>query len=287
MFDITEATAQEIFNSFQIPVKPEVLTELQLEQAKPDPSPNAFAEVISKDVSLSANVLKTVNSPVFGLNRSITDIKQSVMLLGCDNISNMVSFFQLQTAFSGKKSAISHEKYWDTAMETANMICIMLSLLDQKDNCPVEDAYAFGLFRDCGIPLMAMKYPDYQQCLIEANHHPEIIFTDIEESRYQTNHAIIGYFVANSWNLPKSLCQLILRHHEADFLTATDNTEQQKILYSLIKMASNALSQYKNGKDDSEWLLAKERALDYFELSEHDYTDIEEDAKETFNIQFG
>ena len=78
-----------------------------------------------------------------------------------------------------------------------------------------------------------------------------------------------------------------LRHHEADFLSATDNSEQQKILYSLIKMASNALSQYKNASDDSEWLLAKEQVTDYFALSEFDYNDIEEDAKETFKIQFG
>ncbi|PCH62759.1 MAG: histidine kinase [Gammaproteobacteria bacterium] len=287
MFDITEAAAKSIITGFQIPAKPQALAELQLEQSLPDPSPIAFAEVISKDVALSANVLKTVNSPVFGLNRTITDIKQSVMLLGCDNISNLVSFFQLQTAFSGKKSAISHEKYWDTAMETANMISILLAQLNLQSDCPIEDAYAFGLFRDCGIPLMAMKYADYKETLIEANNHPETIFTDIEENHYQTNHAIIGFFVANSWNLPKTLCELILRHHEPDFLQATDVSTLQKNLYALAKFASNALNKYKFMTDDSEWLLAKEPVLEFFGLTEFDYNDIEEDIKESFRTQFG
>ncbi|OUR65295.1 hypothetical protein A9Q79_03045 [Methylophaga sp. 42_25_T18] len=287
MFDITEATAQNIINGFQIPAKPQALADLQLEQAQPDPSPNAFAEVISKDVALSANVLKTVNSPVFGLNRTITDIKQAAMLLGCDNISNLVSFFQLQTAFDGKNSSISHEKYWDTAMETANMMSILLAQMNLQSECPIEDAYAFGLFRDCGIPLMAMKYADYKETLMEANNHPEAIFTDIEEEHYQTNHAIVGFFVANSWNLPKSLCELILRHHESDFLDASDANDLQKKLYALVKIAGNALNQYKFMTDDSEWLLAKESVLDFLGLTEFDHHDIEEDIKENFRTQFG
>ena len=287
MFDINETNAQQIINSFQIPAKPQALADLQLEQAMPNPSPTAFAEVISKDVALSANVLKTVNSPLFGLNRRITDIKQSVMLLGCDNISNLASFFQLKTAFNDRKSAISHEKYWDTAMETANMVSILLAQLNLQNDCPVEDAYAFGLFRDCGIPLMAMKFADYKETLIEANNNPETIFTDIEENHYQTNHAIVGFFVANSWNLPKTLCELILRHHEPDFLQATDVNDLQKNLYALVKLASNALNQYKFMVDDSEWLLAKEPVLEFLGLTEFDHHDIEEDIKESFKTQFG
>jgi HD-like signal output (HDOD) protein len=287
MFDLTKTTAQKIITGFQIPVKPEVLTELQLEQAKPVPSASAFAEVISKDVALSANVLKTVNSSLFGLNETITDIKQGVMLLGCDNISNLVSFFQLKSAMSGKNSAISHEKYWDTAMETANMANILLTQLNLQDNCPSEDAYAFGLFRDCGIPLMAMKYDNYKDILMEANSKPELVFTDIEEKHYQTNHATIGYFVAKSWHLPKNICELILRHHESDLLEATDVSIVQKNLYALVKIASNALNHYKFMTEDSEWLLAKEPVLEYFGLTEFEYNDLEEDIKESFKTQFG
>lgn len=285
MFDIDQEKVQKIIRSFQIPVKPQILIELQEEQSKLEPSPYAFAEVIAKDVALSANILKTINSPVFGLNRTIVDIKQSVIMLGTDNVTNIASFFQLRQVFSGK-SSISNEKYWDTAMETANIMVISLEQLKLKNNCPIEDAYAFGLFRDCGIPLMAMKYSDYKDVLMRANAHSESLFTDIEDNRYQTNHAVIGYFVASSWNLPKNLCELILRHHEPDFLEDTSVDTLQKDLYALVKIASNALNQYKFMKDDSEWYLAKENVLGYLGISEHDYQDIEDDIKEEFRIQF-
>lgn len=286
MFNIDKSTAQKIIKSFQIPVKPQILVEIQQELAKQEPSPNAFAEVIVKDVGLSSAVLKTINSPIFGLNRTITDIKQSVMMLGFNNISNLVSFFELKKAFDNK-SSISHEDYWERAMGTANVMTLLIESLGLKNNCPLEDAYAFGLFMDCGIPLMAMKYTDYRTVFNEASNSSEVAFTQIEEGYYQANHANIGYFVATSWNLPKNLCQLILRHHEFDFLEASDISTEQKDLYALAKLASNILSQHYQLKDDCEWNLVKESVLGHLGLSQIDYNDIEEDIKEAYKIQFG
>ena len=286
MFNMDVIATEKLMSSFQIPVKPEILIEIQQEQAKSDPSPNVIANIIAKDVALSAAVLKSVNSPIFGLKRKITDIKQSVVMLGARNVTNLVTFFVLKTGIA-KKSAISHEKYWDLAMETANMMTLLISSLGVKIKCTVEDAYAFGLFRDCGIPLMAMKYPDYKTVLIEVNQQSEMIMTQIEDNHYQTNHAIVGYFVARSWHLPQSLCELILRHHEADFLDASDVNKEQKDLYALANLAGNILSHYQVRKDGSEWNLVSNSVLGYLDLSEMDYIEIQEDTKEVFMAQFG
>jgi HD-like signal output (HDOD) protein len=286
MFNINEKQVEDIIKIYQIPVKPQILVELQQVQASSDPSPRAFSDVITKDVALSAAVLKTVNSPVFGLNRTITDIPQSIMLLGTKNITMIATFFQLKNAFN-RKSSISHEKYWDISMATANMMTLVIEYLSLQSECPIEDAYAFGLFRDCGIQLMAMKYDDYKTVLIEANASPEVVFTDIEEAHYQTNHAIIGYFVANSWNLPVELCQSILRHHEPHYLQDTANSSLSKHLYVLAKLASNILSNYLTASDDSEWLLAREDVLAFFKLSDYDYAELEQDLKEAYRIQYG
>lgn len=286
MFDIDSQKAQDIMKNFQMPVKPQILVEIQDVQSAHDPSPNAYSDVISKDVALSAAVLKVVNSPVFGLKRTVTDIRQSIVLLGINNITNLVSFFQLKQSFK-KKSSISLEKFWDTSMDTANMITLVLEHLSLKEQCPIEDAYAFGLFRDCGIPLLAMKYDDYKEVLIEANSRDEVIFTSIEEDKYNTNHATVGFFLASSWHLPKDLCELILRHHEPDYLESQKSNQQKQYLYALAKIASNILAQYRMAKDDVEWRLAKEPVLGFLGLSEFDYAELEEDLKEVFNIKFG
>jgi len=284
MFTIDISTTEKLMHSFQIPVKPEILIEIHQEQAKPESSPTAIARIITKDVALSAAVLKTVNSPLYGLRRMITDIKQGVILLGSHNITNLVTFFELKRGFS-KKSSISHEKYWDLSMETAHMMTLLIDKLGLQTKCTIEDAYAFGLFRDCGIPLMAMKYPDYKRVLSEANSQTEMVLTQFEDTHYETNHAIVGYFVAGTWNLPQSLCELILRHHEADFLEMSDASVEQKDLYALAKVAGNILSQYQVRKDESEWSLVKNSVLGYLGLSDMDYIEIQEDTKEIFMAQ--
>lgn len=286
MFDIDDNKVKEILTSFQVPAKPKILIELQQEQEKSDPSPEAFAEVITKDVALSASVLKAVNSPVYGLKRKMTDIRQSVILLGCDNISNLASFLIMRNTLSGK-ACISLEKFWDLAIQTASMMKLLMANLSFSSPPSIEDAYAFGLFRDCGIPLLAMKYPDYREVLIEANANPQQLFTDIEDQYYQTNHAVIGYFVASSWNLPKNLCELILRHHETGFLQAKDVSEEQKNLYATIKLASNILSHYKYQHEDCEWPLAKEDVLHHFRMSDDDYQDLQADMWDSFDMYFG
>jgi len=286
MIDVDNQHMQDIADGFQIPVKPQILVEMQEVEATGDPSPKAYADVISKDVALSAAVLKVVNSPAFGLQRTVTDIRQSIVFLGNQNITNLVSFFQLKDSFKGD-SSINLEKYWDKAMDTANMMTVLVEHLSLKSECPTEDAYAFGLFRDCGIPLMAMKYDDYNKVISERDANHERVFTDIEEEHYPSNHAIIGYFLANSWHLPKHICKLILRHHEEDYLVIQKEDQTKRHLYALAKLASNVLSRHQTMQDDSEWLLAKDSVLGFLGISDMDYEELEEDIKEQFSIQFG
>lgn len=281
-----DSKARDIIDSFRIPPKPALLISLQQELAKEDQNPRAYAELISQDVALSAIVLKTVNSPVFGLKRELSDIRQAVVMLGADRLTHLVTYFALRQSISGKAS-ISLEKFWDNTMEVATMSRFVLEQLDGKVDVDEDALYALSLFRDCGIPLMAMKYSDYRNVLYEANHSPHHCFTEVEEGHYQTNHAIIGYFVASSWHLPKSLCELILRHHDPNFLIDSLTTEEEKDLYALMKIASAAATRYKYGKTDSEWPMTSEAVLTHLGMSDIDFDEMMADLLDSYHAQFG
>ena len=256
-----DSKARDIIDSFRIPPKPALLISLQQELAKEDQNPRAYAELISQDVALSAIVLKTVNSPVFGLKRELSDIRQAVVMLGADRLTHLVTYFALRQSITGKAS-ISLEKFWDNTMEVATMSRFVLEQLDGKVDVDEDALYALSLFRDCGIHLMAMKYSDYRNVLYEANHSPHHCFTEVEEGHYQTNHAIIGYFVASSWHLPKSL-------------------------YALMKIASAAATRYKYGKTDSEWPMTSEAVLTHLGMSDIDFDEMMADLLDSYHAQFG
>lgn len=282
MFKFDSEKANKLAKSFYIPAKPEVLDSLNKEQSKEDPNVSVIAKLIASDVGLSAQILKAINSPAYGLSRTVTDIKQSVLMLGVQNVVTLVSFFELRRSLSGKAS-ISLERFWDTAVETAELMSLLLGRLDLKRQCPIEDVYSFGLFHDCGVALMAMRYENYREVLEEANGTTQDLAV-LEGQHYETNHTIIGYYMATSWHLPKSLCSVILQHHDNDALVSHSLTESSKDLIGLLWMAENLQNKYRRHEEHSQWTLHKEEVWYYFGLSESDYQELEADVLDDFNV---
>jgi HD-like signal output (HDOD) protein len=80
---------------------------------------------------------------------------------------------------------------------------------------PRETAYIFGLFQNCGIPLMMQRLPGYAETLAIAMADNTGRFTEIETEKHTTSHAIVGHMMAKSWELADEICEAITHHHEA------------------------------------------------------------------------
>jgi HD-like signal output (HDOD) protein len=155
VFDLDNNKLAEVVSSFQIPVKPEILSHLEELIRKDEPDIEQIAGLISSDVGLSAAILKIINSPFYGMNRRISEIKQAVMMLGLKTINGLVTALLLKTSFKGE-SSISLERFWDDAQDIANAMSYIGNKV--KNKVPVDMLYSIGLFHDCGIPLLALKH---------------------------------------------------------------------------------------------------------------------------------
>ena len=274
MFDITQDKAKDIIRGFAIPPQPEILKSLQLENKSEYPDIGRVAQIIAQDVGLSAYLLKTINSPTFGLNRTVSDVKQAAMFLGLKALFNLVGFYELRSKFQQKKSAISLERFWDSSAESARMCSLAIKHLNLASNCPVEYAYTIGLFHDCGIAAMATKFADYKEVLQAINNREGEVFTHQEDERYRTNHATVGYFVLSSWNMPDLICDFTARHHDNELFDNPKTDPLQRDLFAILKIADNVLANHHRGTDDTEWALYATKVLDYFGLSTEDYEEM-------------
>ncbi|GAB6043354.1 HDOD domain-containing protein [Endothiovibrio diazotrophicus] len=81
MIQLEEQT-ENLMKGYFIPPKPELLSDLHAAASRAEPDPGEVAEIVARDVGLSAAVLKTINSPLFGMRRTISDIRQAALLLG-------------------------------------------------------------------------------------------------------------------------------------------------------------------------------------------------------------
>jgi HD-like signal output (HDOD) protein len=277
LINIDEEKISAVVSGFQVPVKPEVLASIDQLMATKEPDIKKIADLILSDVGLSATILKIINSPLYGMNRKISKIKQAVMMLGLKTISSLVTATLLRQSFSGK-SSISLERFWDDANDIANAMIFIGRKI--KTKMPVEMLYTIGLFHNCGIPLLAVKYENYKNVLIEANTSGEN-FTAVEERHYQTNHAVLGYFISSSWHLPKEICQLILQHHDNRYLLSNVGDEY-KIAFATLKAAENMVERTKRFNYTAGWQESEKLILNVLGISTFDYADIEEDYTECF-----
>lgn len=278
MFNLDTEKMNAVVSSFQIPIKPQILSDIQTLINVPEPEVEKIAQLISSDVGLSAAILKIINSPFYGMNRRISEIKQAVMMLGLKTINSLVTSLFLKSAFQGDAS-ISLERFWDDSVDVANAMTFIGSKI--KNEISTDMLYTIGLFKDCGIPLLALKYKNYKEILIKANSQG-VNSVALEEEHYRTSHTVLGYYVASSWNLPKELCQLILRHHDQAYLSTPDGSQEQ-LAFAALKAAENMVERVKRSSLSPDWPLLEDDVFDILGISPIDYEDLEDDFSELFN----
>lgn len=268
MIEVDSKVIADIRRGFFVPAQPELLVKLQALMAEDEPELNTIADTISQDVAVSATILKTINSPVYGLARSVSDIKKSVRYIGLDGINTLVTNTLIKRSFAQKDCSIALEEFWENATNIANA-CVLIGRSLKQAVCS-DKLFSLGLFHDCGIPIMAMKYNDYEDTYKLAMDESSEALTLIEETSYRVNHATIGYYVATSWRLPKDICQLILAHHDHQFILSSKN-RLQKFYFAILKMAENIVHINRQGRESSDWLTLKDEIFQLLDINQAHY----------------
>lgn len=82
--------AEIINNIEQLPNFPETARKIEVLYHDANSTLSDMAEAIKMDPMITANVLKMANSPIYGLSRTISDVKHAISLLGKDTIRAFV-----------------------------------------------------------------------------------------------------------------------------------------------------------------------------------------------------
>lgn len=278
--DLTPEQIQHVMQGIAIPPQPQVMVDLQMEQMLPDCDAMSIAKLISQDVGLAGSVLKAVNSSLFKSHNQIASIGQAVNILGVNSVVNLVNALSIKGALSDD-DIIALGRFWDCAMEVA----IVSAVVARQIGFPNPDeAYTLGLFHDCGVALLMGRIKNYGDILAQAYSRGDTSITATENNLINTNHAVVGYYVGKSWNLPRHICRAIHEHHNIDNTLANEQADpRKKTLLSILKIAENICLAHKTiGNQDvnHEWLRSKYAILLYVGMTEYDYESLTEHVAE-------
>lgn len=268
---LSEQQISEIMQGIRIPPQPQVLVDLQMEQVSPHASPKSIARLISQDVGLTGAILKVVNSAAYGLSDTCTSVEQAVALIGIDSVVNVINGLAIRTELSDE-NIVQLNRFWDTATDIANISVDVARAINFE---PTDWAYMLGLFHNCGIPLMMQRFDQYFDVMEASYGHPEKRIVDTENELLNTNHAVVGYYTAKSWKVPKPICDVIAEHHNATRYFRPDHTQddERKTLLGILKLAEHICGNYRilgKQEEDLEWQAAGQEILAYLGLGEYD-----------------
>jgi len=275
----TELVNQElerVATSIGIPPCPAILIELSAEVRSEEPDFSKIEQLVVKDVGLSATLIKTVNSPFYGLRTKVGTVRQSINTLGLNMLSRTITGLVLRNSFVSK-DPVSMERFWDASAKTAMSASYLAKHIPGINR---DDAYTFGLFQNCGIPVLMQRFPEYKQTLGLANNTSERNFTQIEDETHSTNHATIGYLLTKSWNMPETLSTAVRFHHDYQALTEENEriTTPSRNLMAIGLLADHIVTLHSKQNFSLEWIKGGKAALSHFGLSEAEFNELSHDV---------
>ncbi len=270
------AVLEQSVQAIDIPPRPVVLDRINAEMDREAPDLTALSHLISADVALAAGLIKTANSPFFGMSNRVRSVHGALIMLGLDTACRAVASISLRRAFPNSGY---YERFWDASAKIAALSGWLARRIPVK-GLRAEDAYTYGLFRDCGIVILMRRFPDYSHTLALANQDAEASFTALELQRHPTDHTVVGSMLAQNWWLPNVICQAIRNHHAAEYIErqGSELTIASGQLIALSQTAELLLQRVTRESDTQEWSKLGGTCLRKLNLTDEDLPGLTQEA---------
>jgi HD-like signal output (HDOD) protein len=174
-----------------------------------------IAEIIRRDPSLTARLLRMVNSVYFGLHAKVNNIEEAVFYLGVRQIRELsMATPVIEELEKVQRSAghLSWRDLWKHSIGTA----IMTRELMSNTNVYVDDDtdYIIGLLHNIGKVVMAQAFPDEFDQIVAASMVDTEAICQKERELIGWDHAQIGGYYLERHKLAPEITHAVLYHND-------------------------------------------------------------------------
>ncbi len=189
-----------------------------------------ISEIIRRDPSLTARLLRLVNSVYYGLTTPINSIEEAVFYLGVRQIRQLAMVTPVIEDFTklAGNTPFPWREFWQHCIGVAIMTREVISCV----HVPADDSdYVAGLVHDMGKIVMAATFPDHFveiQRRAASDGRPLLV---IESEVLGINHAELGATYLKNHNLPAIMIEAARYHHEPE------HASQQRQIIAAVQIA--------------------------------------------------
>ncbi len=236
LYNVKPGVSKRIMQKdFQLPELPAIVFELNEILDDPRASADDIVQIVFKSPSLTAVLLKIVNSSFYGLPSKIDSISRAVTILGTREIGSLAFGVNILSVFDN----IPKECVNMSSFLRHSFACGIISriLAAQKQMVQTEQFFVSGLLHDIGRLVIYKYFPDHANAIYKKSVKSGRLLFREEKSVLGCRHTDIGKLLVNKWNFSSSLENNISCHH-------TPSKAQDVVSATIVHLAdliSNAL----------------------------------------------
>jgi len=235
-----EKTVQKLEALRNIASIPKIIFEVS-QVIKSDPG-NSYklSGVISKDQGLTTKVLSIANSPMYGLPRKVSSLEFAIMLMGTEELHQMVTAISLSDSFKFRSTdKFNYMDYWKHSMLVGTAAKDIARRLGHGDLS--GEAFLSGMLHDIGMQIIATSFAEEFNSIL-SSVSSGMIFLKAERETLGLTHQEIGKYLIQKWKLPENLADAIEFHH------TPSQSEKNSVLASIVHLADSMTEEFKVGQ---------------------------------------
>ncbi len=201
-----------------------------------------ISKIIVVDPALTSRILKIANSPYYGMRNRIDTIKLALVILGINEIKNVLLSISLFRTFSmdDEEFQFDSKTFWIHSMATAHFAKKLAKDFRLKSH---GEDFTAGLIHDIGKLIIAQYFTEFIPDIRKTMQKESIPNYEAEEKILGLSHMDIGAWLAEKWKLPAHLIQTIRFHHYAHL------SEEHTLLCTIVALANLIANFHQFGND--------------------------------------
>jgi HD-like signal output (HDOD) protein len=196
----------------QISSLPEIFFQINEAVEDPESSFVEIGEIISGDPSLSARLLRVVNSSFFGFPNKIETITHAVTIVGMAQLRDLALATTVVNQFKGiPKNLINMEKFWLHSVATG-LTAKVIAIYRREANA--DRFYLMGMLHDLGRLLLLINIPESVKMVMDKYAKGGTMYA-AENDMLGFDHAAVAGKLMQAWQLPGMLQEAVAYHHKS------------------------------------------------------------------------
>jgi HD-like signal output (HDOD) protein len=191
-----------------LPSLPDVFIRLNAELQSPKASAASVAEIISKDLAMTAEILRLTNSAYFSTPIKVTTPMHAVRTLGMEIIQALVLRIGIFRQFSGSSAVVAMLKDVNDYSLAISSLAESVAKAEGMEHFVVTSAKCAGMLSAIGILVMFdAKGSEYRTVLSHVG--PDESLFKSEDELFGVNHHLIGAYLLSLWGFNDMIVEAV------------------------------------------------------------------------------